>query len=54
MLFETKSARTGDRVSMHGNGSLMIRKCCRDKLGKGAAFLARILQHLETPQYLRK
>lgn len=27
---------------------------CRHSVGQGAAFLARILQFMETPQYLRK
>ena len=27
---------------------------CRHGIGQGAAFLARILQFMETPQYLRK
>jgi hypothetical protein len=33
---------------------LVKRVCGRDGVGPGAALLARILQFMETPQYLRK
>ena len=33
---------------------MIIEASRRDSIGQGAAFLARILQYMETPQYLRK
>ena len=47
------------RSSFHGDGQVVSNLTCGvyrepGMVGSGAAFLARLLQYMETPQYLRR